>query len=178
MVRSGQWCVSLSSELEWEKAARSGNADRIFPWGDTANSNLANYFETSINGTSSVGCFPANDFGCYDMIGNALEWTRSRYSRFDPNDRNKETQFNYPYVASDGREQIDAPDKLHRVSRGGSWGLKLKDARCAARADIAPASHYLNMGFRIVLSPCVSSPPLISGEGESSQAQNLVESSL
>ncbi|MGH8548714.1 MAG: formylglycine-generating enzyme family protein, partial [Methylococcales bacterium] len=80
-VRSGRWRVDLPSELEWEKAARGDLRDRIFPWGDEPDPNRANYDESQIADTSAVGCFPPNDFGLYDMIGNVWEWTRSLWGK-------------------------------------------------------------------------------------------------
>jgi hypothetical protein len=93
LVREGSWRVTLPSELQWEKAARGGLADAVFSWGDTPDPNRANYRDSEIGDTSAVGCFPANGFGLYDMIGNVWEWTRSRYGP-------------YPYQRDDGRDVL------------------------------------------------------------------------
>ena len=118
LVREGGWMVSLPSELEWEKAARGGLRDQLYPWGDTADPNRANYDESEIGDTSAVGCFPANGYGLYDTSGNVFEWTRSLWGTdFD------EPEFGYPYDANDpARENLSAGDDVLRVVRGGSWG--------------------------------------------------------
>jgi len=136
-VREGGWRVALPSELEWEKAARGGLRDAVFPWGDKIDPNRANYEETRIGDTSTVGCFPANGYGLYDMIGNVWEWTRSHYSV-------------YPYCAEDGRENLAAGDAVFRVLRGGSWFAPRVFARCAYRYWGHPDLRGL-FGFRVVL---------------------------
>ncbi len=58
LVRDGGWRVTLPSEVEWEKAARGGQPNAIYAWGDTPSPNYANYDEAKIQGSSAVGCFP------------------------------------------------------------------------------------------------------------------------
>ncbi len=138
LVREHGWRVTLPSELEWEKAARGGLSNAVFSWGDTPDPNRANYSDTGIGDTSAVGCFPANGFGLFDMIGNVWEWTRSRYG-------------DYPYRAEDGREpaQPDTGDLM--VLRGGSWRYLRDHARCACRYWLPPVSRFGHLGFRVVL---------------------------
>ncbi len=81
----------LPSEIEWEYAARSGG-DSLYIWGEEATPNgqyMANSWQGSfpIENTKAdgfglrapVGCFPANDFGLYDMAGNVWEWTGTKW---------------------------------------------------------------------------------------------------
>ena len=138
LVREGGWRVALPSELEWEKAARGDRRDTIFPWGDNPDPNSANYDDTDINTTSTVGCFAANDGGLYDMSGNLWEWTRSRYAA-------------YPYQTDDGRENLEGEER--RVVRGGSWYDVHDNARCAYRYGSNPGFRYRDFGFRVVLRP-------------------------
>jgi formylglycine-generating enzyme required for sulfatase activity len=83
----------LPKEAEWEYAANAG-AKTIYVWGDELAPNgaeMANTWQGSfpIQNTQAdgyakrapVGCFPANDFGLYDMIGNVWEWTDSKVSQ-------------------------------------------------------------------------------------------------
>ncbi len=69
---------------------------RRFPWGDKepdwALANF-NHDRKSINTTIAVGLYSRNlsPYGCLDMVGNVLEWTRSTHRA-------------YPYNPVDGRE--------------------------------------------------------------------------
>jgi formylglycine-generating enzyme required for sulfatase activity len=142
-VREG-WRIGLPSELEWEHAARGGKRDLVYPWGDQPDPNRANYDDTRIRNTSSVGCFPPNDYGLYDMIGNLLEWTRSLWGK----DWQK-TDYGYPYVADDGREDLNAGDDVRRVLRGGSWYYYPQYSRAANRLNNSPAVRGYSFGFRL-----------------------------
>ena len=75
--------------------------------------NRANYADSEIGDTSAVGCFPANGFGLYDMIGNVWEWTRSLLGK--PH---------FVSCADDGRENPGAENDVYRVVRGGSFGYE------------------------------------------------------
>ena len=142
LVREQRWRVSLPSELEWEKAARGRLRDKIYPWGDAPDPNRANYDESGIDTTSTVGCFASNDFGLHDMSGNAWQWTRNRFAT-------------YPYQAGDGREQPEGDEA--RVVRGGSWHFPPDLARCAYRLKYLPDGRNYLIGFRVVLR----SPPVL-----------------
>ncbi len=144
-LRQG-WRIGLPSELEWEHAVRGGKRDLVYPWGDQPDPNRANYDDTGIANTSSVGCFPPNDYGLYDMSGNVWEWTRSHFK-------------DYPYKAEDVREDLNAGDDVRRVVRGGSRGLRVELARCADRNWDHPVDRDYDIGFRVVL--CFS--PVNSG---------------
>ena len=149
LLRKERWRVIVPSEAEWEKGARGGD-DRIYPWGDEADTKRANYDETGINTTSAVGCFRngASPYGVEEMSGNVWEWTRSLWGEdmVDP-------QFKYPYDPTDGREALEAPEYEPRVLRGGSFLNDQWDVRCACRYRDSPRNRLNNAGFRVVVLP-------------------------
>lgn len=77
---------TLPSEEQWELAASTGGADRNVPVGKDGKPR-ANYYQGTFpvrdfgaDGFTSrapVACFPADDHGVYDLIGNVWEWTTS-----------------------------------------------------------------------------------------------------
>ena len=137
----------MPSELEWEKAARGCLIKKIFPWGDEADSNRANYDDSGIKTTSVVGCFPPNGYELYDMVGNVWEWTRSLWGK----DWDK-PEFIYPYDAATmaKRENLKAADDVLRVLRGGSWDDFAGFAPCAYRSWDVPDFRDYDVGFRVV----------------------------
>jgi formylglycine-generating enzyme required for sulfatase activity len=147
LVREGGWRVALPSELEWEKAARGGLTGAVFSWGDSPDPNRANYADSEIYDTSSVGCFPPNGFELYDMLGNVWEWTRSLWGTHW-----EKPKFAYPYRADDPkREALNAGNDVLRVLRGGSWDCSRDSARCASRLRLGPDLRLGYIGFRVVL---------------------------
>ncbi len=86
---------TLTTEAQWELAARGGLEAATYTWGDEpegAGQRLANYWhgdfpwraEPGYGTTMPVGSFPANDFGLYDMAGNVWEWTSDWYTSRHP----------------------------------------------------------------------------------------------
>ncbi len=86
----------LPTEVEWEYAAGAG-ATTNFVWGDEktpggkeqantwqGNFPLENTAEDGHTGQAPVGCYPPNNFGLYDMIGNVWEWTDTVFQAGNP----------------------------------------------------------------------------------------------
>ena len=121
----------------------------VYPWGDTwpdqalpgnyagkemrqpiesgpyrhLRSVLPNHSDSGI-GTYSVGTYPANEFGLYDLGGNVWEWCD---------------------------DWIDA-QKTRRVLRGGSWTTgERTQVLSNYRHSIEPESGFNDYGFRCVL---------------------------
>jgi iron(II)-dependent oxidoreductase len=69
----------LPTEEEWQYAAQGGDG-RSYPWGNEWQTGRRN--DGGTGGTTDVRAFPLgrSPFGCYDMCGNAWEWTESERS--------------------------------------------------------------------------------------------------
>ncbi|MEM7432913.1 MAG: formylglycine-generating enzyme family protein [Pseudomonadota bacterium] len=83
----------LPSEEEWEYAAIGGVQGQKYPWGDQptvdgkAQANhwqglfpTLNTVEDGFEGAAPVGCFSANGYGLYDIVGNVWEIVETNYS--------------------------------------------------------------------------------------------------
>jgi formylglycine-generating enzyme required for sulfatase activity len=135
-LRRKGWQVRPQGEAEWEKAAR-GMDGRIFPWGDKADPNRANYADAGIGTTSAVGCFPsgASPFGVEDMSGNVWEWCATKW------------QNTYQDYRGDNR----LLGAYSRVLRGGALGI-VRYVRCASRSGVGPGYRVWSIGFRVCVA--------------------------
>lgn len=145
----------LPTEAEWEYAAKAGRSDAELDAAPVDNQGhpTANYFQGLFPlkdiaqdghaGLAAVGCYAANGFGLYDMIGNAWEWTKDPYTGPRQPHNNGDT-------AAVAQRHPDAP----MVIKGGSF-LCSPDYcvryRAAARESQEANLGASHIGFRTVL---------------------------
>ena len=132
----------LPTEAEWEYAARAGGKEIKYPNGNTLTHDDANY--RGIGGrdkwerTSSVGSFPPNELGLYDMAGNVWEWCNDWY----------DSGYYSVSPVDNPRGPLSGEEK---VLRGGSWYNDPWFCRTANRNVNNPGNMWNNLGFRVVL---------------------------
>jgi formylglycine-generating enzyme required for sulfatase activity len=135
----------LPSEAEWEYACRAGTTTPFY-FGETITTDLANYNGNYTYGnapqgesreeTTTVGSFPPNAFGLYDMHGNVWEWCADTWHE------------NYEGAPKDASAWIN--DNDNRVLRGGSWFDYPGFCRSPCRVSFDAGGRFSDDGFRVV----------------------------
>ncbi|MBC8370550.1 MAG: SUMF1/EgtB/PvdO family nonheme iron enzyme [Planctomycetes bacterium] len=128
----------LPTEAEYEFASRGGEHSPYFlySWGsDSVTSGDANYGNT-INSTVTRGSYAANNYGLFDISGNAAEWCNDWY-------------MSGYYDVSELINPVGPIFGTNRVARGGGWNASASDLRSAKRDFYNPMVLHPYVGFRV-----------------------------
>ena len=145
----------LPTEAEWQYAASGGNAQRAYPWSESASALSidclhANYYVNNpagtycVGGVNRVGSEATNGDGLWrhsDLAGNVLEWGLDWY--VDP--------FPDPQTCNDCANLTPA---AARVVRGGSFDDVASSLRAAYRGSyFSPTARHYSVGLRCARTP-------------------------
>jgi formylglycine-generating enzyme required for sulfatase activity len=135
----------LPTEAEWEFAARAGTQTvHFFGDGVALLDRYVWFIANSENHGWPVGMTKPNQYGLFDMYGNAWEWVQDRYIEY-PTDPKK--------IWMDNEDtELTVTNDAKRIRRGGSYSYDKETTRSAHRG--APNGYQLNnrmdsVGFRV-----------------------------
>jgi formylglycine-generating enzyme required for sulfatase activity len=127
----------LPTEAEWEYVCRGGTFEAYYT-GSTITERDAN-INDNLKSTVSVGNYPPNPWGLYDIYGNVAEWCWDWYGEYNTSPQTD------PQGPAEG--WFD-----QKVVRGGGWSEIALNQRSAARFRTDITSKMPDLGFRIACS--------------------------
>ncbi|TMQ32094.1 MAG: formylglycine-generating enzyme family protein [Planctomycetota bacterium] len=137
LIRTG---YRLPTEAEWEYACRAGAVtSRFYGVAETMLGHYAWYAGNSEDRAQPVGSLQPNDFGLFDMYGNAWQWCQDA---FIPGA--------VPVAAERSTDQRKAvTDSENRVLRGGCFASPAGLMRSAYRFGLQPKAPFAFAGLRV-----------------------------
>ena len=160
----------LPTEAQWEKAARGGLDQALYPWGDERRENAARMNLSWSAGPVEVGSYPPNGYGLFDVAGNVNEMTADWYDEYWYR-RSPERDPQGPSGLANYLTLIDPPQRSRfkgrcKVVRGGSyraswdWETPNPDGMLEIPVNVGardylyqePYTHF-DLGFRVVSEP-------------------------
>ena len=157
----------LPTEAEWEYAARAGQPQARFSWGndETVLAARANTWEGEFPTTNSredgfehvapAKSYGSNPYGLYDMAGNVWEWTQDWYNVNFYQDALKNGIVKNPRGAETAYNPNN-PRVQEKVIKGGSFlchASYCASFRISARMANSTDSAQEHLGFRTVATP-------------------------
>jgi formylglycine-generating enzyme required for sulfatase activity len=134
----------LPTEAEWEYACRAKTTTTwAFGSSEVFLTKYAWHLSNSSNEAHPVGQLKPNDFGLFDMYGNAAEWTHSVADYY------REGTAEKPVSDEEEEQDITISLKDERVFRGGSYAHITPSLRTAARFKDRPDTHEPFLGLRV-----------------------------
>ena len=132
----------LSTEAEWERAARGGQEGKLYTWGDAPPERQPGYAARWRDSRPEpVGQGEPSPYGLNNIGDNVHEWCSDWYAA--------DYYACSPDSGSPARNPRGPEGGLRRSSRGGSWRHHIKVSRVAARSSIPPTFRYSDYGFRV-----------------------------
>lgn len=134
---------TLPTEAQWEYACRAGSGGRYAFDDERIKEQIWFRFGDGVGGivsesnTHPVGLKDPNDWGLYDMHGNAFEWCRDWFGE---------------YEGDTVTDPMGPESGELRVCRGGSYYSNADYIRSAYRGRADPAVPSNNIGFRLCLT--------------------------
>ncbi|MFI4915226.1 MAG: formylglycine-generating enzyme family protein [Phycisphaerales bacterium JB060] len=139
------WTHTLPTEAQWERACQAGKLQPFSPAGQPEH-RVMWWTRTSGERPQPVAQLLPNDFGLFDMHGNAMEWGRDWASMREPM-----SGVDPAGVGEDLATRTWGSNEPERVRRGGAFNTNSGHCTCGLRDSGIPGLAMPFQGFRPVL---------------------------